>query len=96
MVTHETRTAILRLREEGHGSRKIAAMLGVARRTVRRVLESGQAEVPVPAKRTLLDDHLDAVRALERICRGNLVRVHEELAARHEVRGTSSPRPLTL
>lgn len=86
MVTHETRTAILRLREEGHGSRKIAAMLGVARRTVRRVLESGEAEVPSPARATALDDHLDAVVTLERICRGNLVRVHEELAARHDVR----------
>lgn len=86
MVTHETRTAILRLREEGHGTRKIASMLGVARRTVGRVLASGTAEVPSPAKPTALDDHLDAVVALERICRGNLVRVHEELAARHDVR----------
>lgn len=85
MVTLETRTAILRLREEGHGSRKIAAMLGVARRTVRRVVESGEAEVPLPSKSTALDEHLDAVVTLERICRGNLVRVHEELAARHAV-----------
>ena len=86
MVSHETRTAILRLRDEGHGTRKIATMLGVARRTVGRLLDSGEAEVRGATRPSVLDDHRDAVIALERVCRGNLVRVQEELAARHDVR----------
>jgi len=85
VVTHETRTAILRLREEGHGTRKIAAMLQVCRKTVKRVIESGVAEVPPVARESSLDDHLDAIVTLERACKGNLVRVREELAARHGV-----------
>jgi IS30 family transposase len=37
MLDEATRSAILTLRANGHGSRKIAQSLGVARSTVRRV-----------------------------------------------------------
>jgi transposase len=46
MLDEATRTAILKLHEQGHGSRMIARTLGAARTTVRRVLSSGQAQVP--------------------------------------------------
>ena len=46
MLNHETRSAILRLRQEGHGTRFIAKAVGIARESVKRVLASGSAEVP--------------------------------------------------
>jgi len=75
----ETRTAILRLKAEGHGARLIARALGVSRNAVRKVLRSGQAEVPSLERATDLDPHLMRVRALHLDCAENLVRVHEKL-----------------
>ena len=46
MLDEDTRTAILRLHAQGHGSRKIARALGVARDSVRRIISSGSASVP--------------------------------------------------
>lgn len=82
MLDHATRTAILRLREEGHGAKRIAAALGLSRTSVRKVLASGQAEVPSLERPTTLDAHTDTIRALHVTCKGNWVRVGEELAAR--------------
>jgi hypothetical protein len=75
----ETRTAILRLRREGHGTRKIAQALGVARRSVARVIAGGGCEVPSLERAGRLDSQLEHIRALYVTCRGNLVRVWEEL-----------------
>jgi len=47
MLDEATRTAILKLHEQGHGSRMIARTLATARSTVRRVISSGQAQVPM-------------------------------------------------
>ena len=44
MLDEATRTAILKLREKGHGSRRIATALEVARETVRDVIRSGSAK----------------------------------------------------
>ena len=85
MITVETRTAILRLREEGHGTRTIAKALGISRETVKRALENGQASVEAASRESILDPYLDAVITLENICEGNLIRVQEELNARHQV-----------
>ena len=82
MLERETRTAILRLHREGHGARRIARALGVSRNAVRGVLRSGRVEVPSMAGReTALDGELNRIRALHVECKGNQVRVHEELAA---------------
>jgi hypothetical protein len=70
------------LHAEGHGLRTIARALSVSRNTVRRVLVSGSAEVPAIERAEKAEPHEEAVRALYVQCRGNLVRVHEELAAR--------------
>ncbi len=45
MQDRDTRTAILQLRDKGHGIRRIAKALKVSRGTVKRVLKSGTAEV---------------------------------------------------
>jgi len=81
----ETRTAILRLFEEGHGTRFIAKAVGVSRKSVKRVLTQGRAEVPKLERDTPLSPHIAQIRALYLDCKGNLVRVHEELQARHGV-----------
>ncbi len=80
MLDYATRTAILRLRTEGHGTKRIARELRISRNSVKKVLESGEAAVPPMERDTTLDEHLDKVRALHEVCRGNWVRVHEELA----------------
>ena len=85
MLDLETRSAILRLAREGHGTRFIARAIGVARKSVQRVVASGQAEVPEPERPDQLSAHLAQVRELTLACKGNLVRVQEELLARHGV-----------
>lgn len=80
MLDLDTRTAILRLHREGHAIRKIARDVGVSRRSVKKVIESGEAVVPTLEREERLAPHLDRIRELHRACKGNLVRVHEELA----------------
>lgn len=80
MLDLYTRTAILRMSKEGHGSIKIARTLSLSRNAVRKVIRSGQADVPVLERDELLTGSLELVRALYDDCRGNLVRVGEKLA----------------
>jgi len=80
MLDLETRTAILRLHREGHGSKKIAGALRISRNAVRHVLRSGEAVVPPLQRDEQLAPQLDQIRELHLACKGNLVRVHEELA----------------
>jgi transposase len=79
MLDHSTRTAILRLHEQGHGSRKIATALGVSRGAVRAVIASRHATVPDIERASQLDACLAQISALSKACKGNLVRVYEEL-----------------
>ena len=79
MLDRDTRTAILRLTEEGHGKKRIAQLVGASPRTVGRVLRDGRAEVPRLERDSLLDPHVDRVRELHAVCRGNLARVAEIL-----------------
>lgn len=87
MLNQETRTAILALHRQGHGSRAIAKDLGVSRAAVRGVIASGQAEVPRRdvRPRHRLEDWVEAIRDLHAECQGNRVRVLEELDKRHKV-----------
>lgn len=108
MLDLDTRTAILRLRQQGHGTRTIASAVGVSRNAVRAVLRDGVAEVPKLERSGKADEHIDQVRELWASCKGNLARVHEELAAkgvdiaystltafcrRHGIGQPASPRP---
>lgn len=80
MLDQATRTAILRLREEGHGTRPIARTLGISREAVRRVLGDGRQEVPQLDRAEKAEPYRDQILELYASCKGNLVRVHEELA----------------
>lgn len=79
MLDLDTRTAILKLSTEGHSRRFIAETLKLSPRSVRRVIESGQREVPTVERPSRLTPHLEQIRALEQVCKGNVVRVHEML-----------------
>ncbi len=79
MLDQDTRTTVLRLAEQGQGARKIAAALSISRNAVRRVLRSGQAEVPDLVRVEQVAPYLARVRELHEACAGNLVRVAEEL-----------------
>ena len=82
MLDESIRTAILQLHERGHGLRAIARALRVSRAAVRTVLRRGTAEVPRLTRPERAQAHEAEIRELYRSCRGNLVRVHEELTAR--------------
>lgn len=80
MLPRDTRAAIFELHAKGHGIRPIARALRISRNSVRRVLASGVVDVPVPERPEKLIDKLDEVRTLYAQCKGNRVRVHEELS----------------
>jgi predicted transcriptional regulator len=79
MLDVDTRTAVLRLKSEGHGIRTIARALGISRNAVRRVLKSGAPQVPPIERASQVDEHEDRILELYKACEGNLVRVWEEL-----------------
>lgn len=80
MLGREARTAILELARRGQGQRAIARVVGVSRTTVRAVLRSGDGERPDLQRASRLEEHADRILELHVACKGNLVRVHEELA----------------
>lgn len=79
MLDEATRSAILTLHAKGHGTRAIAHSLGVARSTVRRVIDSGHAPVPPIVRAELADPWRETILDLQRRYEGHLGRVHEEL-----------------
>ena len=81
MLDPTTRSAILRLRKEGHGTRAIAEALGISRGAVKRVLGAGNDDVPHRERAELAERYRTDILALYASCKGNLVRVHEELEA---------------
>ena len=82
MLDQTTRQTILTLHDAGHGSRAIADALGISRGAVKRVLRDGRAEPPMFVRAERGEPHRDDILALHASCKGNLVRVHEELIAR--------------
>ncbi len=81
MLDVDQRKAILLLSAKGRSARAIARAMGVSRNTVRRVVRSGQAEVPKLERPEQLAEHVALVTELHTRCEGNLVRVAEELEA---------------
>jgi hypothetical protein len=55
--------------------------LKIARNTVKQVLQGGTAEVPPLERGSKADEHREPILELYKDCKGNLVRVHEELLA---------------
>ena len=80
MLDRDTRAAILKLAEQGHGRKTIAGLVGISKNTVRRVLESKSVDVLPLQREEPLEPHLERIRALHALCKGNVVRVCEKLA----------------
>ncbi len=79
MIDESQRTAILELAKNGFGTRRIARALGISRGAVRTVIESGAAKPPKTLRPEKAEPYRDQILELYSYCRGNLVRVHEEL-----------------
>lgn len=79
MLDEATRTAILKLHEQGHGTRKIAHALDVARSTVRQVIDDGSAAVPPLIRAELAEPWREQILELYARYQGHLGRVHEAL-----------------
>lgn len=80
MLDEDTRTAILRLHAQGHGSRKIARALGIARDSVRRIISSGNASVPPLVRAELAEPWREQILELYARYEGHLGRVHDALS----------------
>ena len=81
MLDQGIRAAILSLRAKGVGLRQIARALQISRGTVRTVLQAASPTVPRLERPEKAEPHRDQIGELYQQCRGNLVRVHEELIA---------------
>jgi transposase len=79
MLDEATRSAVLRLAQQGHGTRAIGRALGVSRNAVKKILASGRGGVPHLDREEKADLHREEILTQYARCKGNLVRVHEEL-----------------
>jgi transposase len=81
MLDQSTRAAILKLREQGHSIRAIARTMKLSRGAVRHILRLGSETVPQIVRPGKAMPYRDDILDLYKECKGNLVRVHEELVA---------------
>jgi transposase len=81
MLSQSRRAAILELHAQAVSKREIARVLKVSRRTVREVLRSGSSQVPMLSRTEICEPYRQQILELLSLCKGNLVRVQEELAA---------------
>ncbi len=81
MLSQAQRTTILELHAKGVSKREIGRMLGVSRVAVRRVLRSQSSAVPELHRAEKAELYRSQILELLAQCKGNLVRVHEELVA---------------
>ena len=81
MLSQAQRTTILELHTQGVGKREIARVLGISRPTVRKVLRSKAPQVPELHRPEKAEAYRERILELFSNCKGNLVRVHEELVA---------------
>lgn len=79
MLDMDTRIAVFELHKKGLGTRATARALKISRNAVKRALELGEPAIPERPKPNALDPFLDQVRELHAACRGNAVRIQEEL-----------------
>jgi predicted transcriptional regulator len=79
MLSQAQRTAILELSAQGVSKREIARLLQLSRPTVRKVLRSNSTHVPEIQRAEKAEPYRQQILELLISCKGNLVRVHEEL-----------------
>lgn len=81
MLSQSQRTAILELHDKGVATREIARAMKLSRQSVRRVLRSKSVAVPEIRRAEKAEPYRREILELFTRCKGNLVRVHEELLA---------------
>ena len=81
MLSQAQRTTILELDTKGVSKREIARVLEISRVAVRKVLRSNSTEVPELQRPEKAEPYRRQILELFGKCKGNLVRVHEELFA---------------
>ena len=81
MLSQAQRTAILELSAKGVSKREIAHVLRLSRPTVRKVLRSNSTSVPEIHRAEKAEPYREQILDLLVSCKGNLVRVHEDLVA---------------
>jgi transposase len=81
MLSQAQRTTILELSTKGVSKREIARVMGISRVAVRKVLRSNSTAVPELQRAEKAEPHRQQILELYDKCKGNLVRVHEELVA---------------
>jgi transposase len=81
MLSQAQRTTILELNAQGVSKREIARVLGISRVAVRKVLRSNSTAVPELQRPEKAEPYRQQILELFDQCKGNLVRVHEELVA---------------
>ena len=80
-MSRDQRAAILELHKQGVSKRQIAKTLRLARGSVAKVIRLGSSEVPSSQRPEKVAQHHEEILRLHASCKGNLVRVHEELEA---------------
>lgn len=81
MLSKRQRTTILELHRQGNKIRQIARLLEISRSAVKKVIRSETDEVPILLRSEKAQPYRQRILELYACCQGNLVRVHEELAA---------------
>jgi transposase len=81
MLSQAQRATIIELASQGVSKREIGRMLRISRVAVRKVLRSQSTEVPELHRAEKAQPHRQQILELLARCKGNLVRVHEELLA---------------
>ena len=81
MLSQAQRITILELHTQGVSKREIARVLEISRVAVRKVLRSNSTTVPELHRPEKAEPYRQQILELFGKCKGNLVRVHEELAA---------------
>src|SRR5271165_4221085 len=79
MLSQAQRTAILELQAKGVSRHEISRTLQVSRASVRKVLRLNSANVPEIQRKEKAEPYRRQILDLLASCKGNLVRVHEEL-----------------
>jgi transposase len=80
-LSQAQRTTILELNAKQVSKREIARVMGISRVAVRKVLRSNSTTVPELQRPEKAEPHRQQILELFYQCKGNLVRVHEELLA---------------
>lgn len=81
MLSQAQRTTILELSAKGVSTRAMARVMKLSRQSVRKVLRSNTSSLPEIHRAEKAEPYRQQILELSIVCKGNLVRVHEELVA---------------